>query len=72
MWLDYCNIVIYNSNRNTKEVKTMGEKQKKVLEALGKVVAKLSDAKLAELAAYGGGHGVHGGSQGRESQLNAR
>lgn len=33
----------------------MDEKQKKVLEALGKVVAKLSDAKLAELAAYGEG-----------------
>lgn len=33
----------------------MSEKQKKVLEALGEVVAKLSDAKLAELAAYGEG-----------------
>lgn len=33
----------------------MNEKQKKVLEALGEVVAKLSDAKLAELAAYGEG-----------------
>ena len=33
----------------------MNEKQKKVLEALGEVVAKLSDAKLAELAAYGAG-----------------
>ena len=39
----------------------MSEKQKKVLEALGKVVAKLSDAKLAELAAYGEGIGqLHG------------
>ena len=33
----------------------MSEQQKKVLEALGKVVAKLSDATLAELAAYGEG-----------------
>ena len=47
--------MIYNGNRSTKKVKTMSEKQKKVLEALGKVVAKLSDAKLAELAAYGEG-----------------
>ena len=48
MQLDYCNVATYNSNRSTKKVKTMGEKQKKVLEALGKVVAKLSDAKLAD------------------------
>ena len=33
----------------------MNEKQNQVLDALGEVVAKLSDEKLAELAAYGEG-----------------